>query len=97
MPSPSPRRFATVLRRQRHAQGLTQTDLAEQAQMSRRAIVDLERGASQPIPLHFCNWRRHYACHQRNRSTSSRRSTRPSARLAALPDRACSSPHRNTL
>jgi transcriptional regulator with XRE-family HTH domain len=50
MPSPSPHRFATLLRQQRHAQGLTQTDLAERAQVSRRAIVDLERDASQPHP-----------------------------------------------
>ena len=48
MSSPAPHRFATLLRRQRHARGLTQTDLAERAQVSRRAIVDLERGASQP-------------------------------------------------
>jgi transcriptional regulator with XRE-family HTH domain len=48
MPSPSPHRFATLLRWQRQAQGLTQTNLAERAQVSRRAIVDLERGASQP-------------------------------------------------
>src|SRR5579871_6470122 len=34
----------------RQARGLMQTDLAEQARVSRRAIVDLERGASQPHP-----------------------------------------------
>ena len=42
------RSFATLLRQYRHARGLTQTELAGKAQISRRAIVDLERGASLP-------------------------------------------------
>ena len=50
MSVPSQHHFAAVLRQHRQARGLTQADLAHQAHMSRRAIVDLERGASQPHP-----------------------------------------------
>ncbi len=37
--------FASLLRRYRHAAGLTQEDLAERAHLSVRGITDLERGA----------------------------------------------------
>jgi transcriptional regulator with XRE-family HTH domain len=40
--------FAEELRRYRRARGLTQGELAEQAQLSERAISDLERGLKVP-------------------------------------------------
>jgi len=40
--------FADLLRRERRAQGLTQAELAERAQLSERAISDMERGLKLP-------------------------------------------------
>jgi len=44
VPSPSPLSFAQMLRRFRRAAGLTQEQLAERADLSTRAVSDLERG-----------------------------------------------------
>ena len=44
--------FADLLRRARHAAGLTQEELAEKASVSARGISDLERGARQ-VPQHL--------------------------------------------
>src|SRR5438132_11115905 len=40
--------FADALRHHRRARGLTQAELAERAQLSERAISDLERGLKSP-------------------------------------------------
>ena len=40
--------FGEVLQRHRHAQHLTQAELAEKAGLSERAISDLERGLKHP-------------------------------------------------
>src|SRR5438105_14114726 len=45
MSLPNPPTFGDLLRRYRLAAGLTQEELAEKAQVSPRAISDLERGA----------------------------------------------------
>ena len=44
MPTPHPKTFGELLRRFRVAAGLTQEELAERAQLSTRAVSDLERG-----------------------------------------------------
>ena len=44
--------FADLLRRARHAAGLTQEELAEKASLSTRGISDLERGARR-VPQHL--------------------------------------------
>ena len=44
-----PSTFPEVLRRHRHAAGLTQEELAERAHLSERAISDLERGLKAPL------------------------------------------------
>jgi transcriptional regulator with XRE-family HTH domain len=40
--------FGLLLKRHRHAAGMTQEELAERAGLSPRAVGDLERGVRQP-------------------------------------------------